>query len=286
MSKNNSIYIIAGTRLLNYKFSDSDKIEVKTFNNLNYKWLMGITRASNGDIYISGNNCIINNSTDKAIVVDDGNPAFHHIKCIDDYIIAPATAVNKLVIFDLGLKVQAIIDINPPDLEKPTARLINYNHLNCVHYYKGFYYIDLNWYTKKRFSSSGVAVLDENFNEVDRFEYGWQTHGFCFIDDKKYVLCGFNKRNPNVYHPHMGGLMVDGEIVYEIGGDWFCKNFSVDDDYIYIVGGNCAIRDERNNIDGLLIILDREFNQIDKVILKDFGECRGCLLDNYDLTDT
>lgn len=285
--ENDKLYITAGNNLLTYDFKN-DKLEVKIFKALDYKWLMGVTSDSDGNLFIGGNNCIIDIQTNEAFIVPSSqiNLALHHIKCIDNKIIAPATTTNQLIILNLDLKLESIVNITPPNKTKQTINKLNYNHLNGVHYHNGHYYVDLNWYTTTQFSFSGVAVLDENFEEIDRFLYGWQSHGFCIIDNKKYVLCGLNKRNKEVHHPNIGGLMVDDEIVYEIDDSWFCKNFSVDDDYIYIVGGNCSIREERNNTNGLLVILDRDFNEVSRIVFNNTGEFRGCLLNNYDLSDT
>ena len=278
---NNKIRITAGKSLINFNLTNK-KIGITDFRGTEFKGLMGITKFADGDIIIGANNFLISLKTGEVVGYYESLD-FHHIKYINKKLIITCTRANQLIV--LSDNNSKLIGINPPDKSIPVQKTLNYNHLNCICYYDHKYYVDLNWLTTRPFDVSGVSVLDEEFNEIDRFEYGWQTHGFTVINDDYYALCGANKIQKNIHHPNVGGLMVNGDIVYEIKNDWFCKDFSVDDKYIYIVGGNNSHRADRHKVDGLLIILDRKFNEIDKIVFKGTGECRGCLLNNYDYCD-
>lgn len=81
--------------------------------------------------------------------------------------------------------------------------------------------------------------------------------------------------------------MVDGEIVFEHSPDeFFCKDFSVDDNYIYIVGGSVNTREQRGKGDGIVFVLDKNYSLLEKKTAPDFGGFCGCLTANYDLTKT
>ena len=119
-----------------------------------------------------------------------GDNSFHHIMIKDDYIFLTSTEKNAVFMLDMKFKKKKTINIAPPIKEKPVEWKTNYNHMNNIVYYKGKYYVELNWLTTTQYSDSGIAVLDEDFNEIERFKYGWESHGFCRINNKMHVLCG------------------------------------------------------------------------------------------------
>jgi len=150
--------------------------------------------------------------------------------------------------------------IAPPVVGRGVRYRDNYNHLNNVVCHEGKFYVCLNWLTNKQFGSSGVAVLDSNWEELERFEYGWEAHAFQFVDGRKYALCGSSDRIKPVNHPCRAGLMVEGELVFEHETDVFCKDLLLTHDRIYIVGGGVGNRESRGKRDGHLYILSRDFD--------------------------
>lgn len=167
----------------------------------------------------------------------------------------------------------------------------NYNHLNSVFYHNGNFHICLNWLTQKQYGPSGIAVLNSKMEEIDRFKYGWEAHNYIILENQKYVLCAsslsiaaINSRK-GIHHLHKGGLLVDGKLVFEYNPDlFFCKDFSIDKDFIYIVGGGTAKRGNRNVTNGILFVLDRKFNHILTRKFANSGDFHGCLLLHEDFT--
>lgn len=189
---------------------------------------------------------------------------FHQCSIHDGRLYMACTSINQ--IWELGLDLALLTrrKITPPLGGKPRYK-VNYNHLNSVICHDGKFYVCLNWLTEKQYGPSGVAVLDGNWEELERFEYGWEAHAFQLVDGQKYVLCGSSNRIKPVNHPHRAGLMVEGKLVFEHETDVFCKDMLVTPKCIYIVGGGVGGRESRNRRDGHLFILDRQFELLDEV---------------------
>lgn len=210
---------------------------------------------------------------------------FHQITIIEGCLYATCTSINEVWKFDLDLNLLRRYKISPPNPTLPVQYKENYNHLNNIIYHGDKFYICLNWLTNKQYGLSGIAVLNNNFEEVERFELGWESHNFSIINDKQYVLCGSSGFIKKVNHPHISGLMVDGKIVFNHNPDeFFCKDFSVDENNIYIVGGSVKKRGYRNSADGVLFVLDRQYNlKYEKIFGESGGFC-GCITTGLDLT--
>ncbi len=190
-----------------------------------------------------------------------GDNSFHHILVKDNLIYLTSTSRNAIIIMNMKFRKIKVIKINPPIATKPVTWKKNYNHLNNIFYYKGKYYVDLNWLTTIQYSYSGVAVLDENYNELDRFTYGWESHCFCFINDKKHALCGTS--NPSeAKHPKQSGLMVESEIVFDHSLKYYSKYFLKDEKNYYIFAGKTSERRNRAAQEGIIIDIDNNYNLI------------------------
>lgn len=215
---------------------------------------------------------------------DKPDPEFHQMTIINNFLYVTVTRRNEIWKFDLGLNQYENYKIDPPDRHSPVIRNRNYNHLNNIFYHNKRFYICLNMLNKPN-GVSGVCVLDDNMKEVDRFEYGWETHNFIILDNKKYVLTASASVLKIVGHVHKGGLLVDGKLVFEYNPDlYYCKGLSIDENYIYIVGQTIKRREDRKFADGILFVLDRDFKPVFERIFILSGGFGGCLLDSGDLT--
>lgn len=208
------------------------------------------------------------------------SPQFHQLLVHKGNIYITCTAINEIWIFDYDLNLLAKKRITPPNPKNPIVFKQNYNHANSICYHDGLFYVGLNWFTSTQHGKSGVCVLNQNFEEQKRFEYGWQLHGFTFVDNKPYALCAtHNDMSRKMNHPRRAGLMVDGKLVFEHSIDVFCKALIVTMDRIYMFGGGIAARHQRGNVSGTIYVLDKEFNLLETHHFDGTGQlCGGMLL--------
>jgi hypothetical protein len=266
VSENGSLYYWDGKRL------------ITQFHRITPDYLMGITEHK-GVVYLSSRSQILSFqrrrlSGMKKSEVFKPPCDFHHAEVIDSKLYVTVTRFNEIWVFDLELNLLEKHIIAPP--KKGKAKKPNYNHINKIIKHEDKFYVNLNWF-EKQFGPSGVAVLDSDMNELERYKMGWQTHGFRFIDDKRYVLCA-STPGKKLDHPHSAGLMVENELVFEHDPDeYFCKDFEVTEKNIYIVGGSASKRDDRKFADGVLFVLDRNFKLLKKHTFESTGGFKGCL---------
>ncbi len=221
----------------------------------------------------------------KATPISDEIPDFHQINIIDGSLYATATAKNEIWKFDLDLNLERIYRLRPPRRFLPIKYKQNYNHLNSIFKYNGTYYVCLNWLTAKQYGPSGFSVLNNYFKEIQRIEYGWEAHNFALIDGKRFVLCGSSGAIKGVGHTHKAGLMVNGALVYEHDPNlWFCKDFSVADNYILLVDGQVRKRNQRTRSNGVIFALNKKYHVLSEVSFSGSGGFCGCLFPNKDLT--
>jgi len=202
--------------------------------------------------------------------------AFHQMNIYGRHIYITATNCNEIWIIDLDLQLKNRININP--------HYKDYNHINNIfHDGKAFYVCLMRSSTK--FGYSGYAMYDKVWNELERRSLGWESHAFCIVDNDKYNLCASAGFHHSVYHPHRSGLMKNGELVFEHDPDkYYCKDFSMDDNNIFIVGGEVKQRIGRKLADGVVFRLDRKFNLLDQHIIPEIGGICGCRLREEDYT--
>ena len=207
-------------------------------------------------------------------------PQFHQLMVHQRKVYITCTAINEIWIFDYNLNLLAKKHIAPPNPNAPVAWKGNYNHANSICYYNGSFYVGLNWLTSKQYGKSGVCVFNDDFKEQRRFEYGWEIHGFTFVDNQPYALCATsNPIGKSVNHPQRAGLMVNGKLVFEHPIDVFCKAFVIATNRIYLLGGNVAVRHRRGNVGGVIYELDRNFNLLTTHQFVNTGQfCGGMLL--------
>ena len=210
---------------------------------------------------------------------------FHQMDIIDGYLYITATGFNEIFKMDLGLNLVKYYKVKPPRRFFPIRYKWNYNHINNIFFHNDRFYVCLNWLTSTQYGPSGIAVLNEKMEELERFEYGWETHNFSIINNDKYVLCGTSGAIRKINNPHRSGLMVNGKLVFEHEpSSFFCKDFSMDDSFIYLVGGSVNKRDQRNKSCGVIFVLDRNYSLVKEKIFSDSGGFCGCLAPGKDLT--
>jgi hypothetical protein len=188
----------------------------------------------------------------------DPTPDFHQMQCYDGLLYVTATKTNQIWIFDEDLTLTRVHQVPPPDPKKPVKYKKNYNHLNNIIREDDRFYIGLNWLTTTQYASSGVLVTDADLMEIERLEFGWETHDFQFLDGKKIAICATSSKGKRVRHPYRSGLMVEGELRFEHDAEEaFCKGLCHDDDYIYLCGGRKMERRHRRNSSSIIYILNR-----------------------------
>ena len=240
--------------------------------------LMGLVRH-NGRLFVGAKTRIYGMGKD-GIQSDcfSPRPDFHQMDVFDGCLYTTCTAINEVWKFNMNLDLLAKHKVDPPIKERPVGYKVNYNHLNNIFRHEGRYYVCLNWLTEKQYGPSGVAVLDEDMNELERFEYGWELHAFCIIGGSRFAICGSSGGHAKVNHPHRSGLMVDGSFAFEHDPVVFCKDFCMDEGHIYIVGGDSSEREMRHKAHGTLYVLDRHFNKLFERKFDRTGGFCGCLL--------
>lgn len=204
-------------------------------------------------------------------------PDFHQSCLLRQSLLISATRTNEIWEFDLDLNLKHKHPVAPPSPLLPVVNGWNYNHLNCVYPHGGHYYVGLNW-LDEQYGPSGVAVLDDSMEEIDRFQYGWETHNFRFYRDQPLALCGSSGAIKTINHPHRAGLLLDGEFVFEHDpSEAFNKDFEITEEGILVAGGTVSRRSKRINADGILYFLDDEFRLLDVKVFDESGGFCGVL---------
>jgi hypothetical protein len=139
------------------------------------------------------------------------------------------------------------------------------------------FYVCLNCYHKS-YGYAGYAKFDLDWNEIERRRIGWESHALSVIDGKIVNLCSSSGAIKNISHPHRAGLMVNGELVFEHNPDkYFCKDFSMDDEHIYIVGGESKKREDRGKAAGVVFVLNRKYELLKECVLPGTGGLCGAV---------
>lgn len=188
----------------------------------------------------------------------DPTPDFHQMQCYDGVLYITATKANQVWLYDENLQLLRVHQVAPPNPRRRVKYKKNYNHLNNIIRHEGRFFIDLNWLTSTQYANSGVLVTDGELNEIERFEFGWETHDFQFIDGKRVAICATSDKGKRVKHVRRSGLFVEGELVFEHDSDEaFCKGLCYDDDHIYLCGGRKMERKHRKKSNSIIYILNR-----------------------------
>lgn len=211
------------------------------------------------------------------------SPDFHQMNFYNGRLYATATKRNQIWIYDEDLKLRQKIRIKPPIPNHRIKYKKNYNHINNIVKHEGAFYINLNWLNDEQYSNSGVLKTDENFNEIERFPFAWESHDFQFADGKMMAICSTSGKDKKIQHPNTSGLMMEGELVWEHNPDEsFCKALCHDDRYIFFCGGQKASREKRKNTPGVIYVIDRStFKLVKKITDNQLKGVRGAILDTH-----
>jgi hypothetical protein len=185
-------------------------------------------------------------------VIPYGKPDLHQMNIYGSTIYVTATSWNEIWLLDLDLNLKQRIIIQP--------YIRDYHHINNVFCDGEHFYVCLNRYTRPG-GSGGYAKFDQGWNEVERKALGWESHGLAVIDGEiVHLCCSTEGVGKEIRHPRRAGLMIDETLVFEYDpGKYYCKDFSMDDEHICVVGGENTTREKRKEAAGVVFILNRNY---------------------------
>lgn len=247
-------------------------------------YLMGLSQFKETTYIGSRNHIYLLNSSNLTEVLFNKHSSYHHLSVVDGILYATATRKNEIHCLNLNTSDISKHVVAPPDPLKPIKAKedggVNYNHINKIFYHNRLFYINLNWFTHQ-YGPSGVAVLDKHFKEVNRFQYGWESHGFCIVNNCHICLCANSNLDNN---DRKCGLMVDGKLEFIHSSDWFCKGLAINDDFVVLAGGSVTVQKQRQNANGILYILDRGFKHLNTFEFDQSGGFKEVMLLGKDYT--
>jgi hypothetical protein len=204
-------------------------------------------------------------------------PDFHQMNVHNSSLYVSATGLNEVWQLDQELNLIRRIVIQP--------HIQDYHHLNNVFFDGDAFYVCLNRYGQQ-YGNGGYAKFDRNWNELERRMVGWESHGLMLFQGQIINLCSSSGSIKNVNHPHHAGLMVNGDLVFEHDPNkYFCKDISMDDERIYIVGGENKKREERGAAAGVIFILNRKYELLEERVIPGIGGLCGCRLPDVDYSN-
>ena len=208
------------------------------------------------------------------------SPDFHQMQFYDNKLYTTITKFNQIWVYDEDLNLIESHDITPPLPGKKVKYKKNYNHLNNIVKCDNNFYVNLNWLTAIQYANSGVAVMDENFNEINKFEFGWETHDFQFMNGKKIAICGSSSKRKKIHHIYKAGLMVEGELVFEHDPDEsFCKGLCYNHEFIYLCGGRKMTRSKRKFSNSVIHILNKkDYSLVEKLEIEEIKAIKGGII--------
>lgn len=202
-------------------------------------------------------------------VIPYGKPDLHLMNQYGSTLYVAATSWNEIWLLDLDLQLKRRIPLQP--------KIRDFYHLNNVFCDGTHFYVCLNRYAGCA-GLGGYAKFDLDWNEVERRALGWESHALTVIEGKIMQLSSFSWRSEgNARISRKAGLMVEDEFVFEYDcNEYFCKDFSMDEDRIYIVGGKLAQREQRRTAEGVVFILNRRYELLEKHVISGLGGFNGC----------
>ncbi len=202
---------------------------------------------------------------------------FHQMNLVEGRLVVTATSRNEVWEVDKDLALLRRIVIQP--------HRHDYHHLNNVFWDGQWFYVCLNRYAQP-FGVAGYAKFTKEWEEVERKTLGWESHALAIVQGQLWNLVASSSTHKPIAHPHKAGLMVDDTLVFEHDPDRvFCKDFSVDADRIYIVGGQIGVREMRKQAEGVVYVLDRQYRLQKEIRIAGTGGFRGCRLLGVDYSN-
>ncbi|TKB67091.1 MAG: hypothetical protein E8D47_04670 [Nitrospira sp.] len=202
-------------------------------------------------------------------------PGLHQMNLYQDRLYIAATVWNEIWVVDFGLHMLERIALQPHRRD--------FYHLNNVFCDGAAFYVCLNRYDG-RHGIGGYAKFDLAWNEIERRAIGWQSHAFSVIDGRTVQLCCLDPATDTQgRYPRRAGLLVNHDLVFEYDArQYFLKDFSMNNDRIYIVGGSTTERTNRASSTGVLFVLTRDYELIEECIFPGTGGFNGCRLTGID----
>lgn len=212
-----------------------------------------------------------------ARAIPHGKPDLHQINIYGSTLYVTATSWNEIWLLTSDLQLQRRIRIQP--------YIRDYHHVNNVFCDGTYFYVCLNRYAGIP-GAGGYAKFDHHWNEVERRSVGWESHALSVIDGQIIQLSAFSRTLHSVHHHRPAGLMVNDSFVFEYDAQqYFCKDFSMDDNYIYVVGGENTTRRERKTCAGIVFVLNRRYHLLQTCLIPGIGGINGCRLPDLDYSN-
>lgn len=211
-------------------------------------------------------------------VIPHNKPYLHQMNIYDSTIYIAATSWNEIWILDLRLNLRQRIKLQP--------YVADYHHINNVFSDGKHFYACLNRYAGEG-SAGGYAKFDQQWNELERRALGWESHALCVIEGRIVQLSLYPKgTGTDTGQPPRAGLMINETLVFEYDyRKYFCKDFSMDDEHIYIVGGENVARDKRAKAAGVVFVLNHQYELLKECIIPGVGGINGCRLPELDYSN-
>lgn len=211
-------------------------------------------------------------------VIPYGKPDLHQMNIYGSTIYVTATSWNEIWLFDLDLNLKRRIMVQP--------YIRDYHHINNVFCDGQHFYVCLNRYERSG-GFGGYAKFDQEWNEVERRALGWESHALAVIDSEVVQLCcSTNGVGKEIRHPRRAGMMINETLVFEYDpGKYYCKDFSMDEERIYIVGGENTSREKRKEAAGVVFILNHNYELLKKCVIPGIGGFNGCRLPDLDFSN-
>lgn len=134
----------------------------------------------------------------------------------------------------------------------------NYCHLNSIYAYKDNIFVLGHNETYKTGKDSEIFVYDLEFRPRGTIATRTSCAHNYYEDSDGWLICDSAK----------GTLLKDGAPVFTCDDKSFTRGLSVADDYVVLgSSGISPARDHRRFLDGILYIMDREFNRIAKITI-------------------
>lgn len=193
------------------------------------------------------------------------------IKFIDDFLVVASSSHNTIIFIPVeeiynNLLINSICKCFVAQLRPFLAF-----KLNNVDFIDNQFLLGLKVLDKKTLDS-GLLYAEKDFSAYFIKQYGWKATKLAVIDGKIYTICN------NVYGTEKKPcLVVNEKKVVVFHESYELNDFSVSDDYIYIVGRCITEIDGTTANRGIIIILDRKYNLIDTYFIKGSGALLGCL---------
>lgn len=195
------------------------------------------------------------------------------VRFIDDFLVLASSSYNSIMFFPIEEIYSNLLVDNFSLCKFFTLQLVPYSQFrfNSIDFINGKFILGGNFYGGSLWDS-GMVVIEKDFSSFLIQEYGWKATKLSVIDGKIYILCNY------IYGTDKKAcLVVDGKIVIVFHESYELNDFSVTDEYIYIVGRYIIPQDGTTINRGVILILDREYELNDIYSIRGSGSLLGCI---------